>query len=122
MPSSAGKKKLQHPFLQDRMLDDDSARETIKVLIKDRKQDPNVEQTKSGPSETDVRARVKDDLLKEKEWKKELAEGDKLVKTITKLVPGIEKLISKAKPGTEVFLLIRSPQRPTLFPYTTLFR
>jgi serine/threonine protein kinase len=98
----SAKEALQHPFLQDRMLDDDSARETIKALIKDRKQDPNVEPPKSGPSETDVRARVKAVLLKEKEWKKELSEGDKLVKTITKLVPGIEKLISKAKPGQEV--------------------
>jgi serine/threonine protein kinase len=98
----SAKEALQHPFLQDRMLDDDAARDTIKELIKDRKKDPQIEPPKTGPSETDVRARVKAVLLKEKEWKKELSEGDKLLKTITKLVPGIEKLMAKAKPGQEV--------------------
>jgi serine/threonine protein kinase len=98
----SAKEALNHPFLRDRMLDDDSAKDTIKGLISERKKDPNAPAPKSGPTEAEVRARVKAVLGKEKEWKKELSDGEKLVQNITKLVPGIEKLLAKAKPNQEV--------------------
>jgi serine/threonine protein kinase len=98
----SAKEALNHPFLRDRMLDDDSAKETIKALVGERKKDPNAPPPKSDPTESEIRARVKAVLLKEKEWKKELNDGEKLVQNITKLIPGIEKLLAKAKPGQEV--------------------
>jgi len=79
----SAKEALNHPFLRDRMLDDDSAKKAIKALVGERKKDPNAPQPKSGPTEPEIRARIKAVLLKEKDWKKELSEGDKLIQNIT---------------------------------------
>jgi len=95
------KEALNHPFLRDRMLDDDSARDSIKSLISERKKDPNASAPTTGPAETDIRKRVKD-VLYDKKWKKEFSDGEKLIQKITKLSSGAEKLLAKAKPGKEV--------------------
>jgi serine/threonine protein kinase len=98
----SAKEALNHPFLRDRMLDDDSARESIKSLISERKKDPNAPAPKSGPTDAEIRANVKAVLLKEKEWKKVLSDGQTLIQIITKVILDTEKLLAKAKPGQEV--------------------
>jgi len=43
----SAKEALNHPFLKDRMLDDDSAKDAIKALVSERKKDPNAPEPKS---------------------------------------------------------------------------
>jgi serine/threonine protein kinase len=98
----SAKEALNHPFLRDRMLDDDSARGLIKGLVSERKKDPNAPAPKTGPTEPEIRANVKAMLQNEKKWKKDLSDGQKLIQIITKLIPDIEKRLAKAKPGQKV--------------------